>query len=750
MAARFHLPTSRRLITGLALGAATAIVGLSIGLTPLGAYLEEQLGLAWLFEIRGPVEAPEDVAVVAINRDTGGVVGLPEMPRNWPRRIHGTLVENLADAGASAIAFDMDFHVSKSPRDEELLAGAIEAANRVVLFERFEAVRVRTRTSDGQSSLTLAERHQPPIEVLADAAKGIAPWPLPKEDVTIFQYWAFKPKSDDLPTLPSVALQIHALDTYQDWRRYVERTGAPGTENLPERREDIRTASDVRDLMRTLRGIFKGRPEIGDEVLRMAKADNAGNLQLIRALVSLYTGPDNRYLNFYGPPGSIRTLQFHNAVDSGSARFLDLRDKVVFVGFSDLYNPEQPDRFHTVFTGENGIDLSGVEIAATAFANLLTSNSLRTTSPLNTVFILLGCGLVFAMVTYSLPAIMGVPLTLALGAAYWGTAQYAFNTSGTWLPLATPLVFQLPIALFAGLAGQYFLERRQKMRMTKAISYYLPESVAQSLTETGVDPSTLNQVRRGTCLATDMSGFTTLAEGMGPKELAIYMNTYFDSVAEALKQHDVDVTEFHADTIMCAWLSTDTDEATHRRHAALASLAVRTSIDEFNRKTDSHLYARIGLETGPIYIGHTGGGGHFAYSILGDCANTAARLESLNKDLSTHLLTTQDVVDGLDDVLVRRLGYFRVVGKAEPIAVVEILGARERADDAQRTLCERFGTALDLFQARDWQSAALAFKAITAEYPEDGPTFFYLDLCNRYTSDMALPDEPEVIQMTHK
>ena len=49
----------------------------------------------------------------------------------------------------------------------------------------------------------------------------------------------------------------------------------------------------------------------------------------------------------------------------------DLQGRVVFVGYSDLFEPDQPDRFYTVFTGSDGIDLSGVEIMATAFANLL-------------------------------------------------------------------------------------------------------------------------------------------------------------------------------------------------------------------------------------------------------------------------------------------------------------------------------------------------------------------------------------------
>ena len=63
-----------------------------------------------------------------------------------------------------------------------------------------------------------------------------------------------------------------------------------------------------------------------------------------------------------------------------------------------------------------------------------------------------------------------------------------------------------------GLMGQYLLERRKERQITQAIRYYLPENVVRDLTERQVDPTTLNRVVFGTCLATDMSDFIALAE----------------------------------------------------------------------------------------------------------------------------------------------------------------------------------------------------------------------------------------------
>ena len=58
------------------------------------------------------------------------------------------------------------------------------------------------------------------------------------------------------------------------------------------------------------------------------------------------------------------------------------------------------------------------------------------------------------------------------------------------------------------------------------------------------------------------------------------------------------------------------------------------------------LPTRIGLNAGWVMVGNVGGSGHFAYSVVGDCVNTAARLESLNKQLGTRILASEAVTGG--------------------------------------------------------------------------------------------------------
>ena len=744
----------KRWVKGLSVGAITAIVGVGLGLTPLGDHFEKHVGLAWLFKIRGPIDPPAEVAVIAINERAAKGLKLSALPREWPRATHARLIEKLVKYGASVIVFDVDFQRPRMRADDLEFANAVASAGRVVLFENLVGKREPVFDSGGQAkgSIWIEQRAQP-YPALANAAAGLAPFPVPKVQVNVFQFWAFKSSAGDAATMPAAALQVHIQNSYPRWREVWHQVDEAN--GLPKTRDGLTDAENLRALMLHLRRGFKNHPEFAARIHSVLNGEFGQRLtssenRLAKALIGLHSGQDNRYLNFYGPPGTIQTIPYDTVmIDNTGQNTLDFTNKVVFVGFSDLYDPGQPDRFYTVFTRDDGVDLSGVEIAATAFGNLLTRQTLKASDGAKTTAILLLFGLTLGALAYLLPAFIGIPLTFFVSGLYAAFAQYSFNTADTWLPLATPIFVQLPIALLIGLFSQYLLERGRQKRANKAVSYYLPESVVKELTDNELDPSSLNTVVYGVCLATDMSGFTSISETMAPDELASFMNAYFDLLAETLKRHHVDVTEFHADTIMCTWTAKD-PAALHRDDAALAGLALIETVDQFNQQSGSKLYPRIGLEEGWFYLGHTGGGGRLGYSILGDCANTAARIESLNKTLHTHVLATQPVVENASELLLRPLGEFILVGKSDPIAIIEILAQIELATEDQKQLCRHFAEGLDFFQGHQWSKAEGLFEAISNEYPQDGPTGFYLNRCRDYLTQSPTVSKSATIHMDVK
>jgi adenylate cyclase len=750
---------SRRVVKALIVGLITGLLACLITLTNLGLTFEREVGLTWLFKVRGPIKPPPDIVVSAINGQTGDQLDLPSLPRDWSRSIHARMIDDLVDLGASSIGFDMQFNKAKNARDDSIFTDAVNKADRVTLIELVTGKGQPLFDPSGrQTGSVWMEQLIKPLPELVAAAKGLATFPLPKIDASVDEFWVFKESVGNAPTLPAVVLQVYALDVYPSLVSLLEQAGAKGADTLPKTIAETGKAEQFIPLMGRLRSIFAANPRLDDRLNQlMAQTPDkwsAKEREKLHALIGMYAGNPHRILNFYGPPGSITTIPYQNIIKEAekpdAEKTLDLKGKAVLVGFSDLYDPGQPDRFYTVFTNDQGVDLSGVEIAATAFGNLLTGHSITPINNYADLALLFTFGLVMGTLAYLLPALYGVPLAIALALGYALASQWLFNHSYVWLPMAMPLLVQFPLALFLGLIGQYLLERRRGQRISEALSYYLPENVARDLTENVGDPEAFNKVVYGTCLATDMSGFSTISEQLPPDQLAVFLNEYFDTLAGALKRHHVSVTEFRADAIMCAWTA-DKPTPEVRRKAVLAALDAAEAIESF-RQRHSMLKSslRVGLESGHFYIGHAGGGGHFVFSIVGDTANTASRIESLNKHVGTSIMATEEAVEGVEGLLLRPMGHFQFVGKTEALPIVQIVSSTAHQTDEQVRLCERFAQALAAFHQGHWETALGEFESLQKEFPDDGPTRFYIARCQSYIGGTQPPEDYRVIRMESK
>jgi adenylate cyclase len=750
----------RRGIKGLMLGMVIGLIGCLLGLSPYGTVFERSIGLDWLFSTRGKINSPPDTVVIAIDGLTGLRLGIPTLPREWPRSIHGELVDALVKLGASAIVFDIDFHKQRSPEYEQVFANAARRSQRVVLFQHLTGKRQPIEDKSGKIRGSVwVEELLSPVPVLAEASRGLGPFPLPKYEASVYEFWVFKSSAQEAPTMPAVGFQLYALKSYNQFRRLLNNSGIAKFIELPESVSDISSANDLRKLMTGIRKILSEEPALANNlILELGKPwvrdESIETQHLLKSLVGMYIGSNERYLNFYGPPGSIKTIPYHAVIKGQdpniTAEDLDLTNKVAFVGFSDFYDPGQPDRFYTVFTNEEGVDLSGVEIAATAFANLLHSQSLQIPDSQTTLLIIFSFGFLLALLIYFTPAILGVPVSIIIVAGYVLYAQIVFNDSYLWLPLATPVLVEFPLALFIGLLIQYLQQRHQVQHISEAIRLYVPEEVSNALASSDLGPENFNQVIFSTCLATDMQGFSTIAENMGPGELAEFLNDYFDTLSKPLRNHDVTVTEFRADAIMCAWTGQESDIEV-RRKPVLASLQAADAIQDFKARHDAFdASLRIGLESGEVYVGHSGGGGHFVYSIVGDCANTASRIEGLNKHVGTQILATESIIEGIDNLLTRPIGRFVFVGKTEPLSIIEILSLANEATAQQSELCERFVQGLDLFMRAEWKTASSEFKTILKDFPHDGPSRFYFSQSQQRIGAVSLPDNPYIINMSAK
>ena len=153
----------RRDIKGLLLGITIGLIGSLFGLSPYGISFEKSVGLDWLFTNRGAIKPPPGTVVIAIDGFTGDKLGIPELPRDWPRSIHGELVDALVKLGASTIVFDLDFHKQRSAKDEQIFADAIKRSGHVVLFQNLigKGRPVEDKTGKPRVDIWFEQLHSP-------------------------------------------------------------------------------------------------------------------------------------------------------------------------------------------------------------------------------------------------------------------------------------------------------------------------------------------------------------------------------------------------------------------------------------------------------------------------------------------------------------------------------------------------------------------------------------------------------------
>jgi adenylate cyclase len=726
-----------RLRKSILLGLFVGALGMLLRPASLGVRLEEEFGLRWLFALRGPVAPPPDVVVVSIDKGSAQQLGME--PGAWPppRRIHAAIIRSLHRHHVSAIAMDVWFEGHRLPADDDELAGAIAESGNVVLVQRVD----HPHLTGADVSTELLKS---PITQFQDSALSLAPFPLPRSSPTPVFWPFFDTPSGVVATLPAVGLQIHGLPLLDHLQSALEQAGVQSAAALPRR---VTSPEDMRKLVESLRHELQQKAPVAARVLASLDSQRitAPERRVLSALVRLYSGPDTYYLNFYGPPGSIRTIPFHQLLQSDPGSELDLSGKVVFVGESAsalVTSATQTDSYPTVFTTSEGVDLSGTEIGATAFANLLTDRTLQLTSPLTSLVILLAFGGLAGCLTRLLPGVQATATAIGLGIGVVALAQWMFIRHSVLVPLAVPLLIQLPVAMFAGLLSRYRDIRKQ-----------MPIEV---------NPYARQQLFSGVCLTTDVKGYTHLAEHLTRDELHDLLNEYHEMLRGLVAARRGLVWGRGGDSALCVWRTSTPfwlartlarwlgrqgqQEKAARLNACLAAIEIRDAIDRFNaaHPVAKRMPTRIGLDAGEIGLGAVAG----ELQAVGDPANTASRIEHVNKLFSTRLLASAAAVRGLDVLLVRPLGSFVLPGKSDPVEIAEIVGRRETVGAPDQQLCERFARGMELFDTRNWAGAASLFQQLAIDYPEDGPSGYFRDLSSRYaTAVLAPPDGRPVIRI---
>jgi adenylate cyclase len=183
-----------------------------------------------------------------------------------------------------------------------------------------------------------------------------------------------------------------------------------------------------------------------------------------------------------------------------------------------------------------------------------------------------------------------------------------------------------------------------------------------------------------------------VSEKLDPESLMSWLNEYMEEMATLIMEHHGIVDDYYGDAIKGDFgvpvvRTTTEQEREDAENATLCALAMRERLRGINSKCSErglpHLRMRVGISTGSVVAGCLGSSMRMKYTTIGDPVNTAARLESLDKQSFAAMRDREDcrilVADSTRELLGNRfqltpVGSLELKGKEEAVQVYSVDG----------------------------------------------------------------------------
>lgn len=669
---------------------------------------------------RGVQVSPDslDVIIVGISNET--IDELPPPYNSWPiaRNLFAKAIENLNKAGVKAIGIDLLFSEGDkySPLNDSLFFKILKKYKNVVLAGKLEQIDWRYKI-ENQSKVNYGN-----LFYFSDSSIGIVNV-LPDDDGVLRNYVPFYYDDLSRKLLPSFSFAV--VNKFYGNNKF----------DIPQKK---------------------------------------GNHFEFRGMEIPAFNPNTIFINYYGPSGTFKQINFIDVIDDQSFRtktelevgedinvFDDketgllysniFKDKIVLIGSIE---PEDKDLFPVSIQPQEDISISGnlmygVEVHANVIQMILDENFLRRGS-LEIRFIIIFVLVLIGLNSFEkirtikfkydfLAELINLLIVLIILYALYEIYFYLFikhNLIRFFIPPALGIV-----SAYIGSAIVDFLkERKQKVMIKGMFSQYLnPELVNELINHP--EKLKLGGVRKDmTVLFSDLANFTTISEMTEPEVLVEILNKYFDEMTEIIFETNGTLDKFEGDAIMAFW-NAPIDDEYHHFNASLAALKMKKRVYELRNEWKSILgfdfSVRIGINSGEMIVGNMGGKKKFDYTVMGDNVNLASRLESINKVYGSDIIISENVYEKIkDDFITRELDLIIVKGKTIPVKIYQLLDLKNKSlfySDSNRNdliqMIKYFESGLNYYREKNFLKAIEEFEKVLLIEPDDKPSKVFIDRC---------------------
>jgi adenylate cyclase len=318
-----------------------------------------------------------------------------------------------------------------------------------------------------------------------------------------------------------------------------------------------------------------------------------------------------------------------------------------------------------------------------------------------------------------------------------------------WVPTAAPLA-GLFIGFSNGALAKALTEGRQRRHREAFARQYMGKELLDFVIRNPGSLKLGGENREMTVYFSDVAGFTTVAETLGPnnpQRLVELLNIYLERMTDVMLETGGVIDKYIGDAIMCFW-GAPMDMQDHAVRACRGALACRAELQRMQplfadairdlapqliQPGGGVLRARAGINSGLMTVGNMGSSKRFAYTVMGDAVNLGARLEPQCKEYGIDILVgqnTERLIRG--EFTLRPIDLIVVKGKTEPVEVFELIGGKEVPQFVSDMLAH-YTRGIEQFRAREFEAALAGFRNAAQHEPprEDdmNPSRLYIQRC---------------------
>lgn len=349
---------------------------------------------------------------------------------------------------------------------------------------------------------------------------------------------------------------------------------------------------------------------------------------------------------------------------------LSMKDQAVFIGLTatglNAQNPTPYD-FRDMMAG-----------LAPAVFNTIVTGSFITRAAWAEYALVVAFAVLMAFATLNLRFYLTLPIFILLVAGHYTAAFQLFDRAGVIIAVNTPIL-SLVFGFVGALLYHYWEQQRERKKIREMFSAMVSPEVLK-LMEEDPDKFNLQGVRmEASMFSSDVSGFTTISEGVTAEGLAKILNLYLTPMSNLVMIYGGYVEKYEGDAIK-ADFGMPVADPQHAWKACYSALLQQEELKVVQRmllvKYGVNISARMGVNTGIVSAGNMGSENKMQYCALGEAVAMAEEFEPSNKMWDSWIAIGPETFrQAKEFIAIRHLD--NVIYSHETIPVYEVLGWHE-------------------------------------------------------------------------